>query len=57
MKFYFQAKNGNIAEMTEAEAREFLGEGQIEEGIEAKKADPMEEVSFMVDGGFVVIDF
>ena len=57
MKFYLQSRNGNIEEITEGEARELLGKRRFDEGIEAKKADPLEEVSYMAGDGFVIIDF
>lgn len=58
MKFYRQDKNGNRVEITEKEARKHLSEAQIAEGIEAKRADPLEEVSYMAGGGcFIIIDF
>ena len=57
MNFYYQDKQGKVVQIEEEEAREHLEWWQINEGIEAKQADPCEEVSYMIDGGFIIIDF
>ena len=57
MKYYYHHRNGTIEELTEEDAGKYLSETQIREGIEAKKADPCEEVSYMAFDGFIVIDF
>lgn len=59
MKFYFydRIQNGESREMQMDEVQQHLSQTQISEGIEAKKADPLEEVSYMTVGGFIVIDF
>ena len=57
MKFYFYGKNGCHREMTDEEVHQHLTTGQIEDSINAKKADPLEEVSYMTVGGFIVVDF
>lgn len=59
MKFYFydRIRNGEAREMQMDEVQQHLSQSQIDEGIEAKKADPHEEVSYMTIGGYIVIDF
>lgn len=59
MKFYFydRIRNGEAREMKMAEVREHLSLRQIEDGIAAKEEDPLEEVSYMTRGGYIVIDF
>ena len=59
MKFYFydRIRNGEAREMKMDEVRQHLSLNQIEDGIAAKKADPLEEVSYMTRGGYIVIDF
>lgn len=57
MKFYFYDRNGKSREMQMDEVQQHLSQSQIDEGIEAKKADPLEEVSYMTIGGYIVIDF
>lgn len=58
MKFYFYDRHGeNRRELTMDEVHSHLSESQIEEGIEAKKMDPLEQVSFMTVGGFIEIEF
>ena len=59
MKFYFydRIRNGKAREMQMEEVQQHLSQSQIDEGIEAKKADPLEEVSYMTIGGYIVIDF
>lgn len=56
MKFYFYGKDGVSKKLTTAEVREHLSECQIAEAIEAKQADPLEEVSYMTVGGFIRIE-
>lgn len=53
MKFYFDKNDGTTKKLTDKEVRERLSKNQIEEAIEAKKADPLEEVSYMTVGGFI----
>lgn len=43
--------------MTMDEVHQHLSEGQIREAIEAKQADPNEEVSYMTVGGYIICDF
>ena len=57
MKFYFEDKNGNRRELTLDEVREHMSEYQIGEALDAKRADPLEEVSYFTIGGFIVVDF
>lgn len=59
MKFYFydRIRNGKAREMQMEEVQQHLSQSQIDEGIEAKKADPLKEVSYMTIGGYIVIDF
>lgn len=57
MKFYFQDRKGNRRELSPGELREHMSEYQISEAIQAKQADPVEEVSYMTVGGFIVVDF
>lgn len=56
MKFYFQDRQGKRRKLTKAELRQRLTEEQIKEGIEAKRTDPLEEVSYMTNGGYVVVE-
>lgn len=56
MKFYFQDYQGNRKELTEDEVREHMSAYQITEAVEAKQADPLEEVSYMTVGGFIVVE-
>lgn len=56
MKFYFQDTQGNRRELSWEELREHMSEYQIEEAAEAKRADPLEEVSYMTVGGFIVVE-
>ena len=54
MKLYFtDYKGGSYKELTLEEARKHLSEAQIEEGREAILADPLENVSYMTEGGFI----
>lgn len=57
MKFYHQDKQGNRRELSPEELREHMSEYNIREAIEAKQADPLEEVSYMTVDGFIVCDF
>lgn len=57
MKFYFQDPQGNRKELTTDEVRKHMSAYQMQEAIEAKQADPCEEVSYMTVGGFIVVDF
>lgn len=59
MKFYFydRIRNGKAREMKMEEVQQHLSQSQIDEGIDAKKTDPLEEVSYMTVGGYIVIDF
>ena len=59
MKFYFydRIRNGKPREMKMDEVRQHLSTKQIDDAIDAKKADPLEEVSYMTRGGYIVIDF
>lgn len=57
MKFYFYDRNGKSREMQMDEVQQHLSQSQIDEGIDAKKTDPLEEVSYMTVGGYIVIDF
>lgn len=56
MKFYFQDNDGNRRELTADELREHMSEYNIREAIEAKQADPHEEVSYMTVGGFIICE-
>lgn len=51
----YNAKTG-MRELSPAEVRELLTPDQQLEAIEAKRQDPMEEVSFMTSGGVVVCE-
>lgn len=54
MKFYFYDRRGQYRrEMPEDEVRKYLSAEQIEEAIEAKRADPLEQVSYMTAVGFI----
>ena len=56
-KFYFQSSDGRTyRELSPEELREHMSEYQIGEALEAKRADPLEEVSYMTVGGFIVLD-
>lgn len=59
MKFYFydRIRNGKAREMQMEEVQQHLSQRQIDDAIEAKRADPLEEVSYMTLGGFIVVDF
>lgn len=59
MKFYFydRIRNGEAREMSTEEVHQHLTQNQIDDAIEAKKDDPLEEVSYMTVGGYIVVDF
>lgn len=56
MKYYFIDRQGNSRKLTAKEVRERLTPDQQLEAIEAKRQDPLEEVSFMTSGGMVVCE-
>lgn len=51
----YNAKTG-MRELSPAEVRELLTPDQQLEAIEAKRQDPMEEVSFMTKCGMIVCE-
>lgn len=51
----YNAKTG-MRELSPAEVRDLLTPDQQLEAIEAKRQDPMEEVSFMTSGGVIVCE-
>lgn len=58
MKFILTDTKGKAARtLTEAEAKKHLTATQIQDGIEAKMEDPMEDVCYMVKGGYIHIEF
>lgn len=56
MKFYFVDRAGKRTRLTSEQVRIRLTERQIKEAIEAKRADPLEEVSYMAPGGMIVAE-
>ena len=56
MKYYFIDRQGNSRKLTAKEVRERLTPDQQLEAIEAKRQDPMEEVSYMTKLGRVVCE-
>lgn len=56
MKFYYVDKSGKRRRLTKNQAGEYLSELQIKEAIEAKRADPLEEVSYMAPGGMITLE-
>ena len=56
MKFYFVDRTGKRTRLTSEQVRIRLTEQQIMEAIEAKRADPLEEVSFMAPGGMITLE-
>jgi hypothetical protein len=56
VKFYFQDKQGNLRELSPEEVLEHMTVYQIQEAIEAKRAAPLEEVSYMTVGGFIIVE-
>lgn len=57
MKFIHQKANGKRVVLSEEEVHEHLSILQIQEAIEAKQADPLEEVSYMDVDGFIICEF
>lgn len=57
MQFYYNGQDGISRKLTIEEVREHLSPGQIVEAIDAKLADPAEEVSYMTVGGFITVEF
>ena len=57
MNFVYVTKRGEVRELLDDEVREYLSEAQIAEAIEAKQADPNEEVSYMAPNGFIICEF
>lgn len=57
MKFYLYDKNDNAKELSMEEVHKHLSEAQIEEAIQAKIADPGEDVAYMTIGGMICLDF
>lgn len=57
MKFTLCDKNGNGRELTMEEVHKHLSEAQIEEAIQAKIADPGEDVAYMTIGGIICLDY
>lgn len=56
MKFYFVDRTGKRKRLTSEQVRIRLSEQQIKEAIEAKRADPLEEVSYMAPGGMITLE-
>lgn len=56
MKFYFDKNDGTTKELNYEEVREHLSHYQVDEAIEAKKADPLECVSYMTVGGSIRVE-
>ena len=56
MKYVVYTVNTGMRELSPAEVRELLTPDQQLEAIEAKRQDPLEEVSFMTSGGMVVCE-
>lgn len=56
MKYYFIDRQGNSRKLTAKEVRERLTPDQQLEAIEAKRQDPLEEVSYMTSGGRIVCE-
>lgn len=57
MKFYLRDERGHHRELSAEEVREHMSEYQIQEAIEAKQTDPLEEVSYMTVGGYIIVEF
>ena len=57
MKFYFDKQDGTSKLLTMEEVREHMSEYNIREAIEAKQADPQEEVVYMTVGGYIRVEF
>lgn len=56
MKFYFQNWKGYRTELTMREVREHMSDFQVQEAVEAKRADPLEEVSYLTVGGRIILE-
>lgn len=56
MKFYFVDRAGKRTRLTSEQVRIRLTERQVKEAIEAKREDPLEEVSYMAPGGMIVAE-
>lgn len=56
MQFYYHGKDGISKKLTMAEVSEHMSAYQITEAIEAKRADPQEEVSYMTVGGIISVE-
>lgn len=56
MKFYFDKKDGTTTLLSEEELREHMSEYNIREAIDAKQADPQEEVVYMTVGGYIRVE-
>lgn len=57
MKFYFYPNNNSKPRrMKMSEVREHLSEPSIVEAKEAKRNDPLEEVSYLTVGGVIVVE-
>lgn len=57
MTFYLDKTDGTTQKLTNEEVRKYLSKYQIELAIEAKRADPLEQVSYIVVGGFIRVEF
>ena len=55
--YLVNAKTGKARKLRNGEVETWLKQSQIEEGMEAKRNDPLEEVSYYVDGHYVVYDY
>lgn len=54
--WYFDKQDGTTEELTSEQVEKHLSGYQIDEAIEAKLADPLEEVNFMTIGGYIRLD-
>lgn len=58
MKWYIVDRDGKSRTIKNNGIRSLLLEKQIQEAVEAKKADPLEEVSYYIGNGcFVIYDY
>ncbi len=57
MTFYLDKTDGTTQKLTNKEVRKYLSKYQIESAIEAKRTDPLEQVSYIVVGGFIRVEF
>ncbi len=57
MKFIYEKKTGKREVLSMDEVHKHLSILQIQEAIEAKQADPFEEVGYMTPGGFIRVEF